>query len=615
MFNTDPRTDAQYVGKLKSTLESRFSGQRALDSKMLDVYLQKHRIEGREPAPEVGLRPVGTGFAGLLVDQDAAVLAGDVSWRVYPRGGAQAERHASDVLEPFVQTAFKVLQSDAEVWMPMIVDSRIYGRAWAIGPLPAPMFWGTDDLKEMYKRLEGEEGEKKQSIRDEIEDYYAGNFPIVWRHWNARDVFCTWNERAQPSELIYTRKMYSGDIVDRWGDVLPKGRKYKDSEQIDVLDYVNGKYLAVVVADKNDPQVPHVWEHRMGCVPVTFADAGRLPDNEQGWMWAGAAFHIREMIHALDDTLTDMRTLVRESPTSPPVVYLNVEARGQLEGWPSNIQVKQGETVNLLTDERIERAPVPQVNIDAYQLFDRLQSIANMVGVRRDALIGTGPSGQSAVHLNEANQIAKAELKRAHQGLQRGATRFAKLLFKSVTALSQEYPDAPDKVTIRPADPKLKSKAISVGPLDVKGWDELVEASIDLNLPINENAQVLNYQLATESMMLDPLSARERYGRIENPAEIDDKRHEWQWGEAIAQLATNVLLARAGQGLENVQVDAAELEAKLAAAPPFAQEVFARFSGANAPATRGARNSQREGRGQNMSQLAGTQTVLPGRTV
>lgn len=613
-FSTNPSTNPKYVQELKTTLETRYGGQRSLDQKMLDVYTQKHMIEARQPSEDMPLRPVGTGFAGLLVDQDVAVLAGDVSFRVYPRGGAKAERHASDVLEPFIQSAWKVLQADVEVWTPMIVDSRVYGRAWAIGPIPAPMFWGTDDLREMYERLDTADDGKKKGIRDEIDDYYGANFPIVWRHWNARDVYCTWNERAQPSEVLYCRKMYAADIVDRWGDsALPeRGKRYRDSEQLDVLDYINSRYLAVQVPDKADPRVAHQWEHRMGCTPVTFADAGRLPDNEHGWMWAGAAFHIRELVHALDDTLTDMRTLIRESPTSPPVVYLDAEARGQLDGWPTNIQVKAGETVNLLKDEKIERAPVPQINIDAYQVFDRLRSIAEMVGVRRDALVGTGPSGQSAVHLNEANQIAKAELKRAHQGLQRGATRFAKLLFKAVTALSEEYPDAPDKVTIRPAIRGVASKAIEVGPEDVKGWEEMVEASIDLNLPVNENANALNFQLTTQSNALSIPSARERYLDVENPLEEDDKRHEWMWNEAIAQLATNVLLARAGGALESATIDEAQLRDKYAQLPAFAQEVFARFGeNGGAPTLRGARNTQRTGRGQSMSQLTGTQTEVP----
>jgi hypothetical protein len=476
------------------------------------------------------------------------------------------------------------------------------------------MFWGTDSLKEMYDRLEGEDNEReKKAIREEIEDYYGSNFPVAWRHWNAKDVYCTWNERAQPSEVIYCRKMYAHDIMDRWGEgSLPSRNKpFRGDEELEVLDYVNGKYLAVVIPDKKDPKVPHQWEHGMGCVPVTFVDAGKLPENDHGWMWAGAAFHIREMVHALDDTLTDMRTLIRESPTSPPVVYLNVEQRQQLEGWPLNLQVKQGETINLLTDERIERAPVPQVNIDAYQVFDRLRSLAEMVGVRRDALIGTGPSGQSAVHLNEANQIAKAELKRAHQGLQRGATQFARNLFKSVIALSKEYADAPDKVTVRPANPKLKSKEIAVGPEDVKGWSEMVDASIDLNLPVNENANALNFQLTTEANALSIPSARERYLGIENPLEEDEKRHEWLWGESLAQLATNVLLARAGGGLETATVNEAELEAKYAQLPAFAQEVFARY-GKGGPTLRGARNGQRTGRTQELSQLSGiTQSGLP----
>src|SRR3972149_6509789 len=85
-------------------------------------------------------------LAAVTVDQDVAVLDGDWKITVLARGGQDAERHASDTLEPFAAGALKLMQRRRSVQYPVTLDIDIYGRAFTLGPLPATQFWGDPEL-------------------------------------------------------------------------------------------------------------------------------------------------------------------------------------------------------------------------------------------------------------------------------------------------------------------------------------------------------------------------------------------------------------------------------------------------------------------------------------
>ena len=71
MYATNPKSDPKYIPRLKSSLEARESGQTTLDEKMRDLFLQRHVIEGRKPeSPDIQFKPVGTGYAGLMIDKN-----------------------------------------------------------------------------------------------------------------------------------------------------------------------------------------------------------------------------------------------------------------------------------------------------------------------------------------------------------------------------------------------------------------------------------------------------------------------------------------------------------------------------------------------------------------
>lgn len=602
----------------KTRVEMRYSGQRALDQTMADLYIQKHRIEGMKPPTDMRYRPVGTGFVGLLVDQDVSILGGDWTARVNALNEGD-ERHVSQKLEPAIAVGFDLMQKYNEVWRPLVRDSRIYGRFVALGPLPVPAFWGTDELKELHEKLENAEGTRKGEIRKEINEYYVLHFPIAWRRWNPPDVYCTFNEKYQPSEVAYCRQMYAAEIADSFGeDALPDrkrsvgpltmGRKgYKDDEEVDIIEYVNGSYYAVVVPDKTDPRMAHTWEHGMGCTPVTFGETNVLPDNQNDWKWGGAALHIRESIHALDDAYTDLRTIIRAWPKSPLVVTHNTEARGQLDGWPQQVAVtgQENEVIALVENETITRAPLPETNLNIYEFIDRMTNIVALLGVRRDALMGQGPSGQSAVHLNVAQTLEKGELAEAKKGLERGLKHAVELFFRSIESLSNETEGSTTEIPI--------GQHLRLSAKDVKGRGDFVQTTIDLNLPINEGLAVQAAAQAVQSRLLDPWSARERFLRVENPAAIDDRWLQYELFQISGEVAKTITGARVAGGLEAIASNPA-LAKKMASLSEFALAGIAAAYTADVPNVgRSQANRGRTGAGQDISQLNGNAQSMPVR--
>lgn len=598
------------ITALRTRLETRMSAQRTMDSKMLDIYLQKSFLSVKNSETLTGPRPVGTGLGGFMVDQRVAVLTGPLFLRVAARGGQIADRHASDTLEPYLNGAFNCLNDDVEVRGLVEQDQGLYGEAFVL-VIPAPFFWADDEMKGL--------AEKKAS-KKEYEDYKSQNLPIVMRHWDTRAVLPVFNDRGEPQEILYCRKMCADDIVARWGEgYLPvRNTKYKDSEEIEVTDYVNKTEIGVIIGKGTIATGPPSFKHHMGITPVAYFSGGKLPKNDYGLTRKGFLFHARELLPSMDEIMTDIRTNINDFTTAPPVVTINPEVRGLLEGWPNRVDWKGGNetTINLVTGETVGRFPVSQITIDAYQYLAKGREYLELTSLR-EGLSGSGPAGQSAVHLTGSNQISKAELQRYHDGLKRGYKKVGELLMRIPAALNSEYPDYPDKITVRYKDAKHQSKEIAVSPDDTQGWHKMVTADIDLNLPINEGGNVQNYSIATKSGGLSEATARERYLNVQNPYEEADKIAEENLYKAIITLTTQYLTQRAAGAIEKQGATSpVGLIQQAANLPQFAQESLARSFNPQQQEelgnlARGATSEARAGRGQQLSELSGNNTEVP----
>lgn len=613
MHNQNPT--AEYIKKFAEAQKTRNHGQHEIEKIMADLYFQRHVMDVQKPKnPHTTLKPVGSGEGGFAIDQRVAVLSGPLFLRVAPRGGSEAEKHASDKLEPFLNTALKIMEDDVEVRPKTVKHLLTFGIAFTLGPIPAPFFWADEEMEELIKKGD----------TDGIKEYRASHLPIVWRDWDPRNVEAKMNDRGEPAEVVYRREMYCGDIVDRWGDdALPAKDRYSigplrmgaggygDSEKIEVIDYVNTKYIATCVTNGKESTRPISYEHHMGMTPVVPFIGNSLPENEMGWKWAGILLHQREKIHALDETLTDLRTVFRDNVTAPPYVALDMEARSNFPGAPTEIDIRKEETVNLLKGEVAGRWPVTQMSIDGYQLMDRLQgNLSNQL--HREGLSGTGPSGQSAVHLVGTNQISKQELQTYYNGLLRGYARVGKLLLRCPAALNAAFEYEPDEIVIRAFDAHSQSKEIAIAPKDAEPYKDLVSATLGWALPVNEGGNVTNFNLATKrepggAAMYDPYTGREVFGNIQNPAEIDEKWMEYDLTAELYNIAKGIAIQRAtGIAAQQGAAPIQDLLQRGNALPSFVNETLTQFGGApdGGQEARTAANGARAGRGQQMSDLS-----------
>jgi hypothetical protein len=199
----------------------------------------------------------------------------------------------------------------------------------------------------------------------------------------------------------------------------------------------------------------------------------------------------------------------------------------------------------MLKGEQVGRYPGLEFSEDGYRYLDKTdQYLGNHI--YRDALGGTGSGGESAAYLNTANQAAKAELVTYIDGVRRAYVRAGELILRSVCAINHGLSE-PDKVVIRTADPRRKSSEIALAPSDVKDYLDLGSAVLKLALPVNENFNIMNYKLATESGLYDPYLGRQVFGDVHDPMEVDERRAEFDLFQAVVGVSIEYATQQAKQ--------------------------------------------------------------------
>ena len=612
----DTEPSAEYIVKLAKTLEARYSGQTALNREAKFQYLGENIIEAKRPDSEdMDVHRVKTGMAGSMVDEKTAVLLGDLFLRVTPRGAGEAEGHASDKLEPFLNGALNVMQEDGAVIDDAVQDMGVFGVFCTRGPMPAPQLWGDEEIQKLSgDMVDADTQETYKEAKDAVSAFMKNTFPIIWEHVPADSVYPVFRRKNELAEIVQVREMQRQDVESEWGEILEDKK-----ENFTVYEYANQRFVATVVADSTPKRV-RMWEHNMRVggkrvVPYVFEVAHKLPAGDsKGRLWRGLLFHLKSLFESIDEVMTDLKTNFREYATAPPWVTMDVDARSELEGWPTRETVEQGKTVYLLKGEMPGRWPVPEMTDGVYQFLDRAKAYSGQLGADRPQLHGGGPSGESAVRLAQANAMAKSELRRSHRALERAGGQVGRLIFSSVIALNQHFPDE-DEVVVRHKDAKHKSKEISVTSKDVIDYFHLTSADADLNIPFNESAAVQNASVAVQSRVLDPHTAREMFLNIENPQEIDDRWAEYDFTQAGIQVANAQLIQEFSGSVAAGDIPISELLQRAGSLPEAAQMAIQQMlaqGGGQVPrgVSTGMENQAREGRGQRMSQPVGAQETV-----
>lgn len=641
--------DPEAIQKLAKKKGEQFQTQETkLDKKATEQYLGTDRKSlysprghGKDVQGEENLRAVSSGLLGFMTDQDVSVLHTKPFDHVLPMGGPDADKHASGKIEPWVNTAVWIGTGGVKVWDKGVLSLQNVGRFWS-KVLPAPQLWAGDELENLIASLNslhesGASTEEIERVNEEIADYKANpaNFPIRWIYVSAKGTWPIPDERGM-AEVVESRKISSNVVEDRLGR-LPED--LKNQKDIEVIEYANDVYVATVIPSQGgivaaakrvagvgrDPIfLAEPWEHGLGVNPYVLIEGNPLPDNENGYTWRGGTFHMMNLLPVVDEVLSDFCTNVHNETVSPPFVMVNLEGRVAQGIEDKTIEVNPNETVKMYTGqgwkEEAGRFPTATVNPDALRVIDMVMQFAAIGGLNRPALAGIAPSGQAGVTLETARQIASGELKIPHSSLQDGFAEIGSRFLRAVSALGKRYPNIYDEITVRAADEKHKSKAISVGPKDVRGYEHLVRGEVRLNIPVNEGANVTNASIATDPNhpLLSDATALQRYYRHADPQEEGDKLFAQGLQQDFREILRAAVAQRAGLTIQGA--GAGNLGAMVEQAGGMGQaplEALVASYGGNAPSPlvervqRGAMNTSRTARGQRPSRLDSMNQEMP----
>ena len=641
--------DPEAIQKLAKEKGEEFQTQETkLDKKATEQYLGTDRKslyspkgEGRNVQGQENLRAVASGLLGFMTDQDVSVLHTKPFDHILAMGGPDADKHASGKIEPWVNTAVWIGTGGVKVWDKGVLSLQNVGRFWS-KVLPAPQLWAGDKLESLIASLNrlhesGASTEEIERVKEEIADYKANpaNFPIRWIYVSPKGTWPNPDERGI-AEVVETRKISSTVVEDKLGR-LPEDLKGK--KDIEVIEYANDVWVATVIPSQGglmaavgravgvgrDPIfLAEPWEHGLGVNPYVLIEGNPLPDNEDGYTWRGGTFHMMNLLPVVDEVLSDFCTNVHNETVSPPFVMVNLEGRVAAGIEDRTIEVNPNETVKMYTGqgwkEEAGRFPTATVNPDALRVIDMVMQFAAIGGLNRPALAGIAPSGQAGVTLETARQIASGELKIPHNSLQDGFAEIGSRFLRAVSALGKRYPAIYDEIAVRVEDKEHKSKAISVGPEDTRGYEHLVRGEVQLNIPVNEGMNVTNASIATNPNhpLLSDASALTRYYRHADPQEEGDKIFAQQLMEELRAILRGLFQRRLGAAVEGM--GGGDVEGMIEGAGGMAQaplEALLASYGESPPqglverARRGQMNITRTGRGQRPSQLGSMNVETP----
>ncbi len=575
--------DPQDLAEMATDLKNRVNRNQAiLDDQAVEQYLQTYSLslydpkQNRDTKGESDVKGVGTGMVGFLVDQDVSVL-GSRPWNtVLGLGGKTADQHASGKLEPWLNTAMWLGTRGIKVWEKQVLRLRLIGYTFS-KVLPAPQLLAGDELEELVEDLNKliDRGASEELIKEQnekIDDWKLGNPSIVWRDVG-RNTYAVYDDMGL-SEVVEFRRI-DRHVVESLIGSIPNDLK---GREIEVVEWANDKYVATLLPagggiagfGKRQPEfLKEPWEHGLGVNPYVLMEGDPMPENESGWFYKGAAFNLRNMLPAVDEVMSDLVTSYHAETISPPLLESDIELRVKMGLEEKEIVVDGNQTVNLLKGEKAGRFPTQQINPDALKFVAMAQQFANQAGLFRPALTGAMLSGQSAVGLEESRQIATSELKIPHAALAQGFADAGGRFFRAVISLARDFPDTLAEITVRKADGKNQSRAITVKPTDVKPYILLVRGSVELAIPTNEGLQIQNAVSATNPQhpLVSDDTARERWLKDRNPTEEGNRIIAQQLVAAGTQALAQVLLQRlqvgigqmGAQGIEQLQQRAEQL--------------------------------------------------------
>lgn len=582
-FNSKPDTEG--IPKFAERMREQWAVQRRLDDRFFDLSQKQKHVSaadlGGKDAGKPPLKALHTGYAGIVIDRDTAVISVPPFLRVNAVGmSIEKENHASSKLEPWLQGAWR--QACVEpVWDRQVRDLRLFGRGWS-SVLLLPRLWSSED--EEYGKLVGEwltaveKGDKKAAeLEERIEEFKEENFPIRWQHADARVTWPQISKERRLPEVVELRSMSAAEIEADYGeDALPSGASTEGSDGAqmhDVYIYSNWVWTATMV--KGGSELARIWKHNMGRSPYVLAEANIVPDNDDGIRWKSSLFDYEDSIEAQDEVMTDLRTLHRRYTTAQP--HITVDPQLRLNSDPAamaqpekHIKFSTDEPYVSLKGEEVSLMPTPTINPASIPYMQQLQQY-NETMTLNPIEQGRVLSGLSGVGFVSALQAAQTDLGPYKRALDQAANEVGELFFKSVWRLSEEYPDAPEEIFVV----HEKSGKVGVTPADVKGWDKLIQARSNIMLPINRNTMMDLAVTGFDKLPLAPEFILEEFLQIENPLEQIRRWSRWRVYLALEQDRIDKTKQLAGELVGKIPMGSLnELAERIAMLPPAVQQVL-----------------------------------------
>ena len=304
-------------------------------------------------------------------------------------------------------------------------------------------------------------------------------------------------------------------------------------------------------------------------------EAELWPDNDRGYRWKSALEHVITNIETADQILMELRSLHHEETRTKRMVIQDPQGRRDeaiAGGRPPDItRGAEGEYL-LWVGEDVKLAPTQVLNPNSFVLLNEMKENIERAKFLR-TLRGDQPlSGQSGASVRTATQQADKRYNASVDAVVEAARTAGVLALRSVAAFSREFPDAPDKIAVVAAGHGL----IEVGPKDIEGWEDTLQATMKRGLRVDDQMQMNLAVAAQAAGFFSDDEIRERY--------LDDQAPE-QSGRLVKLQAlanaifTNVLEAtktRSGALLqESAKADLAALSGDLVNLPPAIQQAVA----------------------------------------
>src|SRR3989304_3498935 len=599
---------AKEITQLAADLKAEFGGQQANDKLDSQLIRQRHVVDAQAD-PKRLVKPVGSGYGHLVTKQNYAVLSSRPFVAFHsPRG--TLDEHA-EMLEGATQGMWK-LSGAVLAWLMSVQDVVEVGRG-VLWVCHVPQLWRGLDFQQ-------KESESGKEYLDRVDNLKLANWPIVARHVDVRDCWPTFTLKREVDQVVKLGKITVRQAKAAYGLSSEK----KDTEKLDVIEYADWTHMVTVLGGKTEAEfAKEPFEHNMGMNPFIFLEAPPVSENDEGIVWEGAVANLRHLIPAMDGMITDVAHNTKRETHSPRVFSLDLEGRRSLspdsKADADLIPVTPDGDIVLDLKEGVLRLSGSVTSPDIPAAIAMLRSFTQENAVRA-TLMGILERGDtSGVTYNTGAQLAQKQFDPAIEWLTAAAENVAKHFIAAIVAFSETFKDIKgledDKIPIYFVDSAGVSQRKKLGASDVKGWENRLQAKIEMGIPLNESSQIMTARLAADENMgvMSLATAMERFGHIANPLEEIRRR-------ALDKIR-RALVAQRVQAAQQVGFDIASQPANadilaqdFAALPPSVQQgvqMAAQQKGLGVPEARGEANRMRTGRGQSRSQAEATRAKLP----